>query len=134
MEIQKFEKKYMLTFTDNSTIEITEDERNKILSNIYKDTLIFRGNFYKTYRFGEIVDLDEYYNRHPSKRPETTHYTYPNGVPAKMIKDYNSEKAIMGMIKGLKIYIESSEYQGTSAPLDLIAEYEDKLSTVESLQ
>lgn len=42
----------------------------------------------------------------------------------------NSEKAIKGIIKGLKEYIASNQYQGTNNPIELLSKAELKLQEI----
>jgi hypothetical protein len=47
-------------------------------------------------------------------------------------KNYQSVRAVRAIIRGLKDYIDSPQYQGTDAPKNILKKYEQRLSKLES--
>jgi len=111
-QLQKFEKKFILVFTDNTTMQIDQKTKDFIKQNIKQRFINIKGSIYSTHRFGDILTKKEYYDRHPEKLPAPTYNAYEEQYYG--VKDYvmNKEKAMKGIIKGLGNYVKK---QGKNA-------------------
>jgi hypothetical protein len=128
-DIQKFEKKYMIIFTDRSEKVISEHERNMVLKCIHdnSDGVVLGGDYYRFFMLGKIIELGEYYNQYPNKRPAPTYGELPKEMYESIEKKaFNSKGATTGLIKGLKSFINHNE-NTSQKTLDLLARMELKL-------
>ena len=101
------------------------------------------GCLLKVKNIADILTIEKYYETYPQRKPtDVDKYKTLEGLGYDGIVKFADGEALQGMIKGLKRYIASTPenpvcpngtdkawYQGTQAPIELLAKMEAKLQT-----
>lgn len=132
-QLKPFEKNYVIVFTDDSTMEVTE----QVAMNVIKMSTMpnqvgttIAGNFYKFTMIAKVLDLAEYYRQYPDMRPEATPNLFPDTGKPPLEKYGTSKGAMEGIIVGIKKYISEQRELGKETPNadNLLLEAEKRLA------
>jgi len=117
----------IITYNNNSYL-LTAKQELKLRDLLTTDQIIIDGNRIKVATISQVMTIEKFYEEYPKKRPPTKLKEVKNlGGTYGIIK--NSRKtALTGIIRGLKKYINSLNYQGTNKPLKILAMAETRLS------
>jgi len=115
---------------------ITQKQNERIGTLGLDSEIIIDGNTVKLRAISEIQTVEKYNELNPTKNINT-HYS-DNSEYNKILKEKKSwstdryiresKNALQGIIKGLKRYINSSNYKGTEKPKELLKHMELKLN------
>jgi hypothetical protein len=120
---------HIIVFKDGSKKFINEKAYRFIWEESLKESSIIHigGQLINLHSIKTLSSLDEYYAQYPNEKPRENFKDWTGKGFAEIING-SGNKALEGMIKGLKKYISSNQYKGTEAPLELLKLMEKKLN------
>jgi hypothetical protein len=121
-------KEYIIVFQDGSKKWITRKAYDALVrfEGDASSKLRIEGNIYKWNDIKKVLNKEEYYREYPENAPQTFTLDRVEQVMFGNTERITSERAITGIIAGLKRYISSSDYKGTQAPHELLKKYEKR--------
>jgi hypothetical protein len=129
----------IIIFHDGGHQEITEKQLDQINQISVTNEKRFRlnGKPVALSSIARILDIQDFYNQFPKKRPAQKLPEFKS-LPKNSYKALSDPKyyttrrkrALEGLIKGLKQYINSSRYKGTDKPKELLARMEFQLTKI----
>lgn len=133
MQITTEIKKYTIIAYTGTHYLITAEQEIKMRSLGQDEEIRIDGNTVKMKNIAEILTIDKYYETYPEKRENYIPIFFQPEPYISPIKEaFKHERNLKFMIKELKNYIGSKEYQGTDKPIKLLKTMENKLKSIQN--
>lgn len=133
MELTNKVRDRVIVFNDGSSKFITREQEEMLFSPavVNYGSARIDGDYINLKSISRVISIEDYYSQFPAKRPAAEYSEFDHKAFSEIRKGRVRKSALESMIEGMKKYIASDRYQGTSKPLELLKMMESRLLSLE---